>query len=223
MKDLFTFAIAAMFVAAPMTANAQEEVEEIDLTPDLFMSWADPENPNANCGCEYNIGEMTGMPIGNGNVDPVIYADISEYDVLTVYVSEKAADAAFPRPFLNRMAADQQAGEEFDASLPVDFNKQWARDRYMTESGDADNGWEYTFDIKKIVEDYGLAYLHCIKVGNWSQLVVDAMVLSKGGTVGITTITLKDAIESKAVNLAGQPVGKNYKGVVIKNGKKFVQ
>lgn len=223
MKNLFTFAIAAMFVAAPMTASAQDEVEEEDLTPDLFMNWAEPEAPvEAGYACEFHMGELTGMLIGNGNVDPVVYADLSEYDVLTVEVSEKAAEAAFPRPFFNRTAPDQQAGEEFDATLPVDFNKPWARDRYMTESGDAENGWIYTFNIKKIVEDYGFAYLHCIKVGNWSQLIADSMVLTKGGGTGITT-TLKDAVEGKTVNLSGQTVGKNYKGIVIKNGKKFIQ
>ena len=42
-------------------------------------------------------------------------------------------------------------------------------------------------------------------------------------TTGISKVeNLKVAKDGKSFNLAGQQVGKNYKGVVIKNGKKMV-
>ena len=41
--------------------------------------------------------------------------------------------------------------------------------------------------------------------------------------IGISKVeNLKVAQDGKCFNLAGQQVGKNYKGVVIKNGKKMV-
>ena len=43
-------------------------------------------------------------------------------------------------------------------------------------------------------------------------------------TTGITNITTDDTtLNAPAYNLAGQKVGKEYKGVVIKAGKKFIQ
>lgn len=223
MKNLFTFAITAMFVAAPMTASAQDEVEELDLTPDLFMNYQDPENPKEmdEDAIEYHIGEALGggaVVVGTGSLWEWCYADISEWDKLIF-----TTNGGFPRVFMNRIVADGQCSEEFDPSTnAIDGNKPWVQERYYTTSED---GTEYTVDLKKIVADFGFAWLHGVKCNWGAELQVDAILLQKGGsgTDGITTITLKDAIESKAVNLAGQPVGKNYKGVVIKNGKKFVQ
>lgn len=42
---------------------------------------------------------------------------------------------------------------------------------------------------------------------------------------GITTVTTKDKLTSDSTiyNLAGQKVGKSYKGVVVKNGEKYIQ
>ncbi|MGM9697811.1 MAG: hypothetical protein ACI3Y0_04120 [Prevotella sp.] len=229
MKKFFTylFASAAFCMMGTVNAMAQEEeVVEDDLLPDMFMNWTDPENP-VECGendCAYVVGEQTGMPYGNGSVLHFLYADISDYDKLVVTVSSKAADHAFPRPFINRTEADQQATDVFDPSLPVDFNKDWAKERYMTEEGDADNGWTYTFDLNKIKEDYGFVHLHCIKVGGWSELTVDAMTLVKGGSsTGVNKVSVEKAFEGQCFNLAGQKVGKNAKGLVIMNGKIYVK
>lgn len=48
--------------------------------------------------------------------------------------------------------------------------------------------------------------------------------IAKPVTTGINNITTDATLENApAFNLAGQKVGKAYKGVVIKAGKKFVQ
>lgn len=220
MKNLFTFAIAAMFVAAPMTASAQEEVEELDLTPDMFMNYQDPENPKAmdENAIEYHIGEVLGggaVVIGTGSLWEWCYVDISGWDKLIF-----TTNGGFPRVFMNRIVADGQCADTFDPNTnAIDGNKPWVQERYYTTSED---GTIYTVDLKKLVTDYGFAWLHGVKC-NWGvELQVDAILLQKGGSTGITT-TLKDAIEGKTVSLSGQTVGKNYKGIVIKNGKKFVQ
>lgn len=220
MKNLFTFAIAAMFVAAPMTASAQDEVEELDLTPDLFMNYQDPENPKEmEAGSiEYHIGEALSngaVVVGTGSLWEWCYADISDWDKLIF-----TTNGNFPRVFMNRIVAEGQCSDEFDLTTnAIDGNKPWVQERYYTTSED---GTEYTVDLKKIVADFGFAWLHGVKCNWGAELQVDAILLQKGGSTGITT-TLKDAIQGKAVNLSGQTVGKNYKGIVIKNGKKFIQ
>lgn len=221
MKKLFTFAIAAMFVAAPMTASAQDEVEELDLTPDLFMNYQSIDNPKEmEAGSiEYQIGQPVSngtVVVGTGSLHEWCYADITDWDKLIFTTT-----GGFPRVFMNRIVNEGQCSDEFDLNTnAIDGNKPWVQERYYTTS---DDGTEYTVDLKKIVDDFGFAWLHGVKC-NWGvDLQVDAILLQKGGTDGITTITLKDAIDSKAVNVAGQPVGKNYKGIVIKNGKKFIQ
>ena len=42
-------------------------------------------------------------------------------------------------------------------------------------------------------------------------------------STGISNVKAADAVDAPAYNLAGQKVGKDYKGVVIKNGKKTIQ
>lgn len=49
------------------------------------------------------------------------------------------------------------------------------------------------------------------------------LVSINGKSTGIKDITSQTANDAPAYNLAGQKVGKSYKGVVIRNGKKFVQ
>lgn len=209
-----------MFVAAPMTASAQEEVEELDLTPDMFMNYQDPENPKAmdENAIEYHIGEVLGggaLVIGNGSLWEWCYVDISGWDKLIF-----TTNGGFPRVFMNRIVADGQCADTFDPNTnAIDGNKPWVQERYYTTSED---GTIYTVDLKKLVADYGFAWLHGVKCNWGAELQVDAILLQKGGSTGITT-TLKDAIEGKTVSLSGQTVGKNYKGIVIKNGKKFVQ
>ena len=228
MKKFFTylFASAAFCMIGTVNAMAQDdEVVEDDLLPDMFMNWTDPENPtDASGGCAYVVGEQTGMPYGDSNVAEFLYADISDYNYLVVTVSSKAADQAFPRPFINRTEPGQQATDAFDPSLPVDFNKDWAKERYMTEEGDADNGWTYTFDLNKIKEDYGFVHLHCIKVGNWSELTVDAMTLVQGSLpTGVEKVSVKEVLAGQRFNVAGQKVGNNAKGLYIMNGKKYIK
>ena len=94
----------------------------------------------------------------------------------------------------------------------------------MTEEGDADNGWTYTFDLNKIKEDYGFVHLHCIKVGGWSELTVDAMTLVQGSLpTGVEKVSVKEVLAGQRFNVAGQKVGNNAKGLYIMNGKKYIK
>ena len=48
------------------------------------------------------------------------------------------------------------------------------------------------------------------------------VAINVGGTVGINSLNADNSNEP-AFNLAGQKVGKNYKGIVVKNGKKVMK
>jgi hypothetical protein len=44
-----------------------------------------------------------------------------------------------------------------------------------------------------------------------------------GGTLGVTAVEVVDEENSPTYNLAGQRVDRAYKGVVIRNGKKYIR
>lgn len=57
-----------------------------------------------------------------------------------------------------------------------------------------------------------------------TQVELVPTVAPKASTSNINGITTDDTtLKAPAYNLAGQKVGKEYKGVVIKAGKKFIQ
>ena len=55
------------------------------------------------------------------------------------------------------------------------------------------------------------------------NLTVTKVTLIKGGATGIQNVQVKNATNDAIFNLAGQKVNASYKGVVIKNGKKYIQ
>lgn len=228
MKKIFTYLLASAAFCLMGTVNAMAD-EGTDLTKEMFKNYEDPTNPkDASAGCSLVLNEQTGLPYGDGSVGYLNYADITEYDWLQVAVSAKEADEAFVRPFMNRFENEQQADEVFDATKPVDFGKAWAQERYSTVAGDADNGWTYTYNLKKIKEDYGHVHLHCIKSagGGWpaKQLTVSSMKLYKGSVpTAINNVAVESAADAQLYNAAGQKVGKNAKGLYIMNGKKYIK
>ena len=63
-----------------------------------------------------------------------------------------------------------------------------------------------------------------LKLFNTTKEMDNGYVYSKNGiTTGINAVKAADATDAPAYNLAGQKVNQSYKGVVLKNGKKFVQ
>ena len=48
-------------------------------------------------------------------------------------------------------------------------------------------------------------------------------IFTPGTESGINTINAEAAADAPAYNLAGQKVGKNYKGIIVKNGKKVLK
>ena len=56
-----------------------------------------------------------------------------------------------------------------------------------------------------------------------TNLFITKLVITKGSTVGINNVETVRVADNTIYNLAGQKVGKDYKGIVIMNGKKYVK
>jgi len=56
-----------------------------------------------------------------------------------------------------------------------------------------------------------------------TNLFITKIVITRGGEAGINNVTVAEAENGAAYNLAGQKVADDFKGVVIKNGKKMIQ
>lgn len=66
-------------------------------------------------------------------------------------------------------------------------------------------------------------YLEVVKDASASKAAFYSLGTNFGETTGISSVENKvEKADAPVYNLAGQPVGKGYKGLVIKNGKKFV-
>lgn len=221
MKKFFTylFASAAFCMMGTVNAVAQEE-DETDLTPDMFMNYADPENPQEVENLDYNVGSEIGggaVVIGTGSLWANVYADLSEYDYM-----KAETNAVFFRIFMNRIDDNGQCSDAFDANTAaIDGNKAWVQERYYTIS---DDQTLYTINLKKIIEDFGYAHLNGVKFPwNDGGNICESIVVGKGTPTGVKEVSLKEVIKAQQYNLAGQKVSDNAKGLVIKNGKKYVK
>ena len=94
----------------------------------------------------------------------------------------------------------------------------------VTENGDQTLGDDYIwsdageFFVTFTAEADKSYYVFC----TGSKLTIYGYTFTPAGSTGINTV--KTAAEDGAVyNLAGQKVSENYKGVVIKNGRKIIQ
>lgn len=66
-------------------------------------------------------------------------------------------------------------------------------------------------------------YLEVVKDASASKAAFYSLGTNSSETTGISSVANKvEKADAPVYNLAGQPVGKGYKGLVIKNGKKFV-
>lgn len=87
------------------------------------------------------------------------------------------------------------------------------------------DGEKFTSENQIKVGDKVIVYGKLVNYNNTPEIAAGNKIYSLNGvTTGISNITTDATLENApAFNLAGQKVGKAYKGVVIKAGKKFVQ
>lgn len=191
-------------------ANLNAAIEGLELAEGY--SNLTKENYNNPYGA-YVLYESTGLPYGDSNVDMNNYADLSDYDQLIVTVADGT-----PRFCFNRTTAAGQDNDDESLSEMIDIpNKAWGTERYQTVDGKT-----YTINVKKITEDKGNAYLHCIKGANWANVTVTGMYLYKGTATGINNVNAAAQSANVYYDLQGRRVANPANGLYIVNGKKVV-
>ena len=222
MKKFFTYLFASAAFCMIGTVNTMaQDVEEEDVTPEMFMNYQAPEKPVEADGVDYHVGEEIGagaVVIGTGSLFSSIYADLSEYDYL-----KAETNGVFARIFMNRIGDGGQCSAEFSSDTKaIDGSVAWVQERYYTISDDQTT---YIVNLKKIVEDFGYAHLNGIKFpwNGASDNLCESLVVGKGTSTGVKEVSLKEVLDGQKFNLAGQKVGKNAKGLYIMNGKKYMK
>ena len=170
------------------------------LTQGMFQTHtAQGEAGTGQAGCAYVLNQSTGMPYGDGSVGWLNYADLTAYDKLIV-----VATAGTPRFCMNRTADNAQDNDDPATSQFIDIpGHAWGTEAYQTKDGD--NVW--VIDLKKLVADRGIAYLHSIKGANYASVTVTDMLLYKDmsyAIVGDLTGGWEDDVEMTATENEGE-------------------
>ena len=85
------------------------------------------------------------------------------------------------------------------------------------------DGEKFTAEDQIKVGDEVVVYGKLTLYNGTNEINTGSSIYSLNGTTGINNISAEEAnADAPVYNLAGQRVGKNAKGVLIKNGKKYV-
>ena len=109
----------------------------------------------------------------------------------------------------------------FEYAEPTTVNTQILLGSYSAWGNPGITSLEMSFEDKDVSAVEQIA-LQC---SDPTTLVITAIYLVKkgGDAVAITSLTTNAPNNAKIYNLSGQVVDKNYKGIVICNGKKYIQ
>ena len=187
-----------------------------NLEPSMFRHWDDAVNPTVDeaVACDYHINDPAITVYGDGNLNYLNFADLSEYDKLIVVVTSDN-----PRIYFNKVDGGKYNASDEAASGRIEITTAggWAEKYYTMENG------VWTIDLKKIVADKGYARLNGIKGPTYDTTVtVSHMVLYKdpAGT-SITDVT-KTQSPSTIYNLSGQRMNGLHRGLNIVGNKKIM-
>lgn len=190
-----------------------------DLTKEMFMEYASVEEPGEGKTAygAYSLFEASALPYGDGNVSYLQWADLTAYDKLIITTVGETK----PRLCMNRMTADGQQTETKESSKMVDINPNndftWSTEAYQTIEGNV-----YTIDLKKIVEDYTFARLHCIKKQGWgADVFVTGMYLYKAAEEQIVYTDMANiaALKAAKTNLDVKLAANNLQVTVLEAGE----
>jgi len=146
-----------------------------NMTKEMFFSHtAQGDEGTVEPGCAYVLFEGSGLPYGLSTVAWLCYADLSSYEKLIITVADGT-----PRFCFNRLSANGQDNDDETLSEMIDIpNNARSTAAYQTKD---EEGKTFTIDLKKMVEEKGFAYLHCIKGANWANVTITGMYLYKEG------------------------------------------
>ena len=136
-----------------------------NLTKDIYKLWNSNLNPTegSETGCAYTLFESTGQPYGDGSVQYLRFADISEYSKLILTVADGT-----PRIMMNRLEPLPEGTEGRDANGGA-----------FVEIKDAPVDGVVVVDLTQ----YDYAHLNAIKGANWANVTLTGMYLYKEATV----------------------------------------
>lgn len=150
------------------------------------------------------------------HIDPMYYATDEETEQPT---------------YLLHIESVAEDGEEAE-DIPEWVNIEIANEDYTTATAVDDEGEEYTYFVNGI--DYDMVITVDALPEGVENRTAQIVFFQTGAKLtititqdidadGISTVVEKTPIKnSRAFNLAGQPVNNNYKGIVVKNGKKVI-
>ncbi len=193
-------------------AAMASEIASVDLTKEMFCQWdgfgAENNVVNAGVGA-YDFGVSTGLPYGDGNVAGSYFANLSEYSVLALTVTEGT-----PRLLLNRQGMDNSGDY-------IEINN--ANSEYVVVVG---NVW--FINLAAITANAGYAHLNCIKGANWANTTITEAKLYTASIeeVAATATEVKPGADETAINGVSATVAngkymKNGKVVIVNNGKTY--
>ena len=141
-----------------------DEATASELTADLFHAWSSPYGDatvtNASPGCAYNLNTSSDLPYGDGGVNYLNYADLSNYKTLQLVVLEGT-----PRLLFNRQT---DGGNDF-----LEINA--ASSSYVRSLNSL-----WIIDLEKIRDNFGgYVHLNCIKGANYSNVNIKSMTLTR--------------------------------------------
>lgn len=179
---------------------------------------------NTGIGFETNQmldGKITGKLSFYKNLPELAKTDNTNTDNITISAGSEAqpkqisiADAYGSKYLcdlilLSNVKLEVEEGKTYaydDANYSIQIFDKW---KLMEQQVSPDDYANNKYDVKGILIIYDDAYeVYPILVSN---------------TQGIEDLTIDDDVNAPAYNLAGQRVGNDYKGVVIKNGKKTIR
>ena len=185
------FALVAMLLLGAMNVSAEEK----SLQDVPFWTheggWGLEEAKSTPAECAWVVGEASGLPYGDSNVNN--FADLSGYEKLVV-----VASAGEPRFLFNRDQTEGQWDATEANSHLIDNTKGGWCSKYFTKDGNT-----YTVDLKQLVNDKGFAYLHAIKGANWADVTIESIVvISKGKEkqVGWINIVTNSDLEGEDIS-----------------------
>lgn len=159
-----------------------------------------------NVGKTFNSGGS--VVLGNGSVSGELYADLTGY----AGIYGKGTPGGAVRLLFNRPTPTEGITE---CIVPFDENGECYF--YFTELTQK--------EIETLGQAYPFVHLNTVKIPGWGELEspvkVQKLNFIEKGTEGITDIVSDTAADAPMYNVMGQKVNDTYKGIVIKNGKKF--
>ena len=168
MKKITQSFLTLLLLMVAGVAYGQKPTEVSDLSKDMYHVWdgveadaviANPDEP----GCGVNLNAETDCPYGNTGVPKEQFADLTEWDYLTLVVTSDN-----PRLFFNDSSVD--GGR-------ITIETKNASASYLESKGDG----VYVVDLAAIKADRGFVHLNAIKASSWNaKSVVAEMKVAKG-------------------------------------------